>query len=181
MKKCTNFTMIAALGLSLLASSALAADSTNAPPTKPGPGGTNAPPVTPKPGDDDRDHGTNAPPANAHNNVSRGTGRYLHQPERNQPNLPQDVKKLIQKFESEREAFLKQQEQLLKQLRGATADEREKLREQIKANRETWLDKQKDLREDIKERLAELRDKLPKHKDAIEDAKEKAGDHKRGR
>ena len=105
-------------------------------------------------------------------------GRFQHQPERNRPVLPDDVKALIQKFDSERDTFLKAQEDLRKQMKDASKDKRDDLREQLRTNREKWLEEQKQLREDIRDRLKELTDKLPSHRDAIDDAKEGAKNHR---
>jgi hypothetical protein len=105
-------------------------------------------------------------------------GRYLHQPAANQPNLPDDLKGLIQKFQTDREGFLKAQEDLRKQLKGATADQRAALREQAQSNREKWLDEQSKLREDIRSRLKDLKSQLASHSDAIDSAKENAKNHR---
>jgi hypothetical protein len=129
------------------------------------------PPVTP-PDDTDKDG------AGKGKNISAGIGRFLHQPERNRPVLPDDVKALIQKFDSERDTFLKAQEDLRKQMKDASKDKRDDLREQLRTNREKWLDEQKQLREDIRDRLKELKDTLPSHHDAIDDAKEGAKNHR---
>ena len=111
-------------------------------------------------------------------NISAGIGRFQHQPERNRPVLPDDVKALIQKFDSERDTFLKAQEDLRKQMKDASKDKRDDLREQLRTNREKWLEEQKQLREDIRDRLKELTEKLPSHRDAIDDAKEGAKNHR---
>ena len=93
--------------------------------------------------------------------------------------LPTDIKDMIAKFEKDREAYLQQQKDLLKQLKGATDEERDKIREQLGDSRDKWLDQAKSLREEIRSRIAELRDKLPHHGDILDAAKEHVDGNKK--
>ena len=81
------------------------------------------------------------------------------------PALPAEVAALIAEFEKQRDAYLQAQRDLLKQLKGATDEERARIREQLKAQREAWLEQTKAIREDIRKKMEELRDKLPNRKD----------------
>ncbi|MBI5772450.1 MAG: hypothetical protein HZA89_01755 [Verrucomicrobia bacterium] len=96
------------------------------------------------------------------------------------PTLPAEVKALMEKFETAREEFMKEQREIEKQLKGATEEEREKIREQLKTKREEWLEKTKELREEIKKRIDELKDDKLKDRPQVLDAA-KQGDQKRGR
>jgi hypothetical protein len=167
-------TLIGAVGL-MMAGNPLVADDTAVP------GDPNTPPtpVVDPPKQD--------PPQTPPDDVKppRPTSPTIVRPDRptrpDKPELPAEIKQLIDEFQKARESFLADQRDLAKQIRGATADERETLREQLKANREEWLDKQKELREEIKAAIQRLKETLPSHKDLIDQAKEKANDHKRGR
>jgi hypothetical protein len=96
-------------------------------------------------------------------------------PERpEQQRLPQDLRDRLASFEKVREAYLTEQRELLRKLRGATDEDRDRIRELIKSRREAWLEQARRFREEAKERMAELRDALPSHKEALEAARDNA-------
>ena len=66
------------------------------------------------------------------------------------------LQELIAAAKTQREAFVAEQKELAKKLRGATADVKDKVKEQLKANREQFLEDTKQLRTDIRERVKEL-------------------------
>ena len=91
-------------------------------------------------------------------------------PERpDRPQLPPEIRRLLAVFEKARDTYLEKQKELLKQLKDATEEQKAALREQLKENQ----DKFAKIRAELRERLKELRDQLPKHRDAIDAAKEK--------
>lgn len=96
-------------------------------------------------------------------------------PDRNerQPLSP-EAKRLVNKFESDREAFLKQQEEDRKARRGTTGEEREMLRQrqEIRERREAWQEQAVQNRQEASRRVNELRrDVLPRHRKALEEAR----------
>ncbi len=70
--------------------------------------------------------------------------------------LPSDVKVLIEKFKADREKFLKQQQELERQLKQDGQANREALREQLKASLDRWKEQQKEFRDQLKERTRGL-------------------------
>lgn len=105
-----------------------------------------------------------------------GTGTRPEPPRPPRPDLPADVKALIDKFEATRQQYLDQEKELTKQIRDATAEQRDKIREQQKAVRDAWLEQTKELRKEIAQRIEELRGKLKDQRPVIDQAKEKIGD-----
>jgi len=93
------------------------------------------------------------------------------------PDFSPELRSRLHSFESQRESYLAQEAQLRKQLRGATTDQdRERLRAQIVGLREELQDKARAYREETRTRLEELKAELPKHKEALDAAKEAAKD-----
>ena len=88
--------------------------------------------------------------------------------------LPPEVLERIRIFEQARKRYLEQQEALLRQLRGATDEERARIRQQVQRAREQWLERARQLRQEFKDRLPDLRDKLPRHREVLEGAREAA-------
>ena len=84
------------------------------------------------------------------------------------------VREKLQDFEDQREAYLQAQQQLMRRLRGATDEDREKLREMIQENRREWLELAKQTRQQARERVQELREQLPSVREALEAAREQA-------
>ncbi len=88
--------------------------------------------------------------------------------------IPQQVQERLQQFELMREAYLKQQNELLRQLKGANDEQRELIREKLRDQRQRWLDQSRLFREQARERLAELKEKLLRHQDVLDAARERA-------
>jgi len=75
--------------------------------------------------------------------------------------LPDNVKALIQNFETTRDNYLVQQQALLAQLKGATTPaEREQIRADLQANRQAFMDALKDFRDQLKDDLTALKGKI---------------------
>lgn len=88
------------------------------------------------------------------------------------------IKERLQRFEVNREAYLREQEQLKKRLLGASTEaERERIRDSMREQREAWLRRAKVMREEAKERVRDLRTQLPSMKEVIENARENARDN----
>jgi len=88
--------------------------------------------------------------------------------------LPQDIKDRLQRFEQLREAYLAEQKELLRRLRGATDEDRDRIRQLIQERREAWLEKLRTLREEARERLADLKQTLSQHQEVLDAARESA-------
>ncbi len=88
--------------------------------------------------------------------------------------LPQQIRERLLEFEKQREAYLKQQSDLLRQLKGANDEQREKIREQLRLQRHQWLEQAQQFREQARERLLELKDRLPQHQEVLDAARERA-------
>ena len=72
--------------------------------------------------------------------------------------LPPEIHERIKRFEINREAYLKRQQELNQKLRGAATDEeRQRVRDQISKARDAWLERAKDSRRELKDRLNEIR------------------------
>ncbi len=88
--------------------------------------------------------------------------------------MREEVRNFIEESKEARAEFLRKQTELLKEARGASEEQREEIRAKVKENRSEFLDSQRDAREDVRKHLAELRDKLREHRDAMDDAKDSA-------
>ena len=95
--------------------------------------------------------------------------------------IAQEIKTRIVRFEKFRESYLARQKELLGKLNGASNDERELIRRQLQELRDDWLDRARAFKEDARSRMRELQDQLPKHRGALNDAKEGALDQVRKR
>ena len=99
----------------------------------------------------------------------------IDRPERaEQQRLPQDIRERLQQFERVREAYLTEQRELQRRLRGATDADRDRIREQIRERRAAWLEQFRTFRQEARERLTELRDALPSHREALDAARDAA-------
>lgn len=75
-------------------------------------------------------------------------------------NIPDALKALIAQYQDAAQKFAASQKDLLAQLKGATDEQKQKLKEQLKGNRDTFLADTSQLRSDIREQLRELRNTL---------------------
>lgn len=99
----------------------------------------------------------------------------VNRPERaEQQRLPQDVRDRLQQFERVREAYLTEQRELQRRLRGASDTDRNQIRELIRERRTAWLEQFRTFRQEARERLTELRDALPSHREALDAARDAA-------
>ena len=73
---------------------------------------------------------------------------------------PADVKTLIMTFDATRDKYLAQQKALLAQLKGATPEERQALRQQLQENRDAFLAELKTFRTDLRKDLEGLKGKI---------------------
>ena len=74
--------------------------------------------------------------------------------------LPADLKALVDKYQDAAKKFAADQKDLIALIRGATEEDKAKLKEQLKTNRDKFLEDTKQLRADIREQVRELRAKL---------------------
>jgi hypothetical protein len=88
-----------------------------------------------------------------------------------QPVPAQEVKDLVRDFQSAREAFLKQQRDLQRQLKTATEEQRALIREQLKENLQQWLEQQKAQIQDLREQARDIKNNVPALRDVIESGK----------
>jgi hypothetical protein len=87
------------------------------------------------------------------------------------PVLSSEVKERIRAFEKAREAYLEKQRELERRFKGATDEQRERIREQIKDRRDAWLEQHKQFKEDMRERLRELKRELPSLRKALDESR----------
>ncbi len=66
------------------------------------------------------------------------------------------LQELIAAAKIQREAFVAKQKDIAAALKGSTADQKEKIKEQLKANKDQFLGDTKQLRTDIRDRVKEL-------------------------
>lgn len=81
-----------------------------------------------------------------------------------QAQLPDDVQRLVEQFRTQAGVFVARQKELNQQIKGATAQQREQLKEQLKSNRERFLEDTRQVRVEIRERVRELRDTLKENR-----------------
>lgn len=75
-------------------------------------------------------------------------------------NIPDALKALIKQYQDSAQKFAAAQKDLLATLKGATDEQKAKIKEQLKANRDQFLTDTATLRADIREQLRELRNTL---------------------
>lgn len=102
-------------------------------------------------------------------------GEVLRPDRPNRPGLPPEIAALMREFETDREAFLAKQREVLKTLQGATEEQRATIRETLRQNREQWLKDNAELREQIRQKLQELKDKLPNRREVLDNAGPRPG------
>lgn len=85
-----------------------------------------------------------------------------------QPVPSQDVKDLARDFQSVRQAFLKQQQELQHQLKTATEEQRTAIREQLKENILQWQEQQKAQIQELREQAKDIKNNVPAIRDVID-------------
>ena len=113
-------------------------------------------------------------PAALNSPINSPTGVRPSRSER--PDFPPELKLRLRSFESLRETYLARQEELRKKWRGATDQDRERLRAQLQGLRDEWLDKARAFKEKTRTRVEELKGELPKYREALDAARESALD-----
>ncbi len=73
---------------------------------------------------------------------------------------PPAVKKLVTSFGQTRDKYLADQRALLAKYKGATAEEREQIRQELQANRDSFLADMKSFRDELHKDLTELKGKI---------------------
>ncbi len=89
--------------------------------------------------------------------------------------LPDDLKKLVEQYQTAAQKFAEEQKALIAQIKGATEEDKAKLKEQLKGNREKFLEDTKQLRADIREQVRDLRAKLKESGTAVDGGTEGKG------
>lgn len=92
--------------------------------------------------------------------------------------IPDALKTALQQFNDLRQKQSEIQKEIAKKLVGASAEDKEKIKEQLRANRDKFLEDTKQLRADIREQIKALREKL---KDTPPTGGEDRGGKRRGR
>ena len=95
--------------------------------------------------------------------------------------IPPDMKGLVESFQAQAQEYIKQQRELAKQAKGATADEKKRLLDQFRFNRKNFLDQTKEIRADIKERIKELKRNINESRPQAAGAGESGGRRRHGR
>jgi len=91
--------------------------------------------------------------------------------------LPTEIKDRLRRFELARDRYVKEEQALLKRLRGAATDEeRDRVRAQLEKQRQDLLDRAKNLREDVSKRIEDIRGRLRPMSEVLDDARQNARD-----
>jgi ElaB/YqjD/DUF883 family membrane-anchored ribosome-binding protein len=85
-----------------------------------------------------------------------------------QPTPSAELTDLVKEFQTARETFLKQQQELMAQMKTASKEEREALRQQLREQLEAWREQQKAQIEDIREQAREIKNNVPAIRDVVE-------------
>ena len=150
MKNTFTFCLVSGASMTLLAAAA-SAQTSNAPPAQP-PIANRPVVVAPTPTPDR----PNLPP----------------RPERptapGQPPPAQDIKDLVREYQSARQAFQKQQQDLQRKLKTATNEQRAQIREQLKDNLQLWMEQQKAQLQELREQAKDIKNNVPALRDVID-------------
>jgi len=90
------------------------------------------------------------------------------------PRVSPEVRDKLREFKEQRDRYLMEQQELIKRFKGATEEERERIRNLLKDKRREWLERSRNIREDARRRLRDIIQELPKHREALEAARESA-------
>jgi len=91
--------------------------------------------------------------------------------------IPKEILERINRFERQRIDYLRQQERLHRDLRGApTEEERDRIRALIQESRDQWTARLRAFREELKDRLPQLRERLPALNEVLDNARDRARD-----
>ena len=95
--------------------------------------------------------------------------------------LPEALKKLVEQYRTESQTFLAGQKELLKTLKGTTAEEKAKIKETLKGNREKFLTEHKELIVEIRQQISEIKKDLKNHEKPVDAGTDDGGGRRRGR
>ena len=98
-------------------------------------------------------------------------------PSPDRPSPPQIVKDLVKDFQTARQSFLGSQQELLRQLKTATEEQRAAIRAQLKENLNEWREAQKLHLQELRDQAREIMTTVP----AIRDVVNSGRDEGRGR
>ncbi len=105
--------------------------------------------------------------------VKKGQPEKPEKPERPQrPSGVVEMQDLIKDFQSARDSYLKDRQELLKQLKAATAEERAALREQMKQNMAEWREAQKQHAQELRDAAKDIKNSVGSVSDIIDSAKQ---------
>lgn len=96
-------------------------------------------------------------------------------PDQNRLGADRVGEQLLKDFQQARDAYLKQRADTERKMRGATAEQKELLREQLRQA----LERHARQREELRAQLKALREQLPDHADLVDEARERS--RERGR
>lgn len=82
------------------------------------------------------------------------------------------LRALIQDFQTARETYMAQQRDLLRQIKDASAEERDAIRQQLKEKLDVWLQEQKEHIQTIRDQAKEMKNNLPAIRNVIDAAQE---------
>ena len=95
------------------------------------------------------------------------------------PNIADEIKKAVEDAKKARAEFLKEQQELRRGLPEVSKEARAKIREDLQKAREDFIVKQRQDRADFKRKVAEMKENLKQHEEAIDEAKDEAKDKTR--
>ncbi len=138
------------------------------------------PPVTPVPLDE-----VQTPPERTTDLYQQWKERWeqshgKNRPERTRPELPQEVKKLIEDLKTQKDTFWAEQKAIMEKLKAATEADREALKSAMAQNRENYREQIKETAKELQERLKEIRTEFKnRERDRVVDSAKEDG--KKGR
>jgi ElaB/YqjD/DUF883 family membrane-anchored ribosome-binding protein len=88
-------------------------------------------------------------------------------PSPDRPSPPQNVKDLVKDFQTARQSFMSSQQELLRQLKTASEEQRAAIRAQLKENLNEWREMQKLHLQDLRDQAREIINKVPAIKDVV--------------
>ena len=88
-------------------------------------------------------------------------------PSPDRPVLAASVKYLVKDFQTARQEFLTGQQELLRQLKTATQEQRAAIRAQLKENLEAWREAQRAHIQELREQAREMINNVPDLRDVI--------------
>lgn len=94
--------------------------------------------------------------------------------------VPEDMKQLVTEFRKQAESYVERRKELLKQIKGASTEDRERIKEQLRVTRQSFLDQTRDIRSDIAERIKELKTTIKENRPQAAGAGEAGGRRRHG-